>query len=125
LTIVGSCLLGFGLKWLFQSGSQWLGWLLFTTVIVGVGKGNFFLKKSAQRTIHRILKRGDNRTIFGVFSIPSWLLVLVMITMGRFLRISGLPDDLLGALYASVGIALLMGSIEYWFSLQRQSTSNG
>lgn len=113
-TLVGCGLLGFGLKWLIGSQSAWMLLLLLGAVVVGGVKGHFILRKSALRTIARIQSRGDGTCVFGVFSIWQWLLVAVMMTGGRLLRTSGLADELLGALYASIGAALIMGSIFTW-----------
>ncbi len=123
-TFVGCGLLGFGLKWLIGSESQWMLLLLLAAIIIGGVKGHFILRKSALRTITRIQKRGEGTCIFGVFSIWQWLLVGVMMTGGRLLRTSGLADEYLGALYASIGAALIMGSLFTWrayFSCKSES----
>tara|TARA_B100000959_G_C14959341_1_gene615108 strand:- start:1383 stop:1817 length:435 start_codon:yes stop_codon:yes gene_type:complete len=112
--IVGCLLLGFGLKWLIGSHSNWMILLLLGAMIVGGVKGHFILHKSALRTINRIQKRGDGTCVFGVFPIWQWLLVGVMMTGGGLLRTSGLPDEFLGAIYVSIGAALIMGSIFTW-----------
>lgn len=113
-TLVGFGLLGFGLKWLLQSRTEWVFLLLLGVLLIGVTKGVFMLRKSALRAINRIKNRGDGTCVFGVFSLWQWMLVGVMITGGRLLRMSGLPDEILGTLYAAIGIALFIGSVATW-----------
>jgi len=113
-TVVGCGLLGFGLQWLLSSESEWIWFLLLATLIVGIAKGFLFLRKSALRTILRIQSRPGGASIFGMFSPATWVIIAVMITGGRYLRTSGLADEVLGALYASVGIALIIGSVYSW-----------
>ena len=113
-TVVGCGLLGFGLQWLLSSESEWIWVLLLATLIVGGVKGFFFLRKSALRTIKRIQSRPEGSTVLGMFSPATWVIIAVMITGGRYLRTSGFADELLGALYASVGIALIIGSVYSW-----------
>lgn len=113
-TLVGFGLLGFGLKWLIGSESKWILLLLLGSVIVGGIKGKFILNKTAMRTINRVQSRGDGTCIFGVFSIWSWLFVVMMIALGNILRMSGLSDDILGAIYSAVGVALIIGSVFTW-----------
>lgn len=113
-SLVGFGLLGFGLKWLLSSESTWIWLLLLVSVIVGGSKGYFILRKTANRAIARIQKRGDGTCVFGVFSIWSWVLVAIMIAGGRFLRTSGIEDEFLGAIYLGIGMALIMGSTYSW-----------
>lgn len=70
-TIVGGCLLGFGMKWMLQSDTTNLLWLILAAIIVGAAKGYFILRKTANRNVRRIVDRGDGKCIFGVFSIAS------------------------------------------------------
>jgi hypothetical protein len=123
-TLVGCGLLGFGLVWMFGSGSRWTFLLLLVAIVVGGIKGYFVLRKTSTRATNRIQNRGDGTCIFGVFSVWQWLLVGVMITGARLLRTSGLTDEFLGALYASIGAALIIGSVFTWqvyFSSFRES----
>jgi hypothetical protein len=112
--IVGFGLLGFGLKWLIGSESEWLPILLVGVLLVAFAKGKFILKKSAERTINRIQSRGDGTCLFGVFSVWQWLIVIVMMSAGRLLRTSGLADEYLGAIYTAIGAALVMASLVTW-----------
>lgn len=124
-SLVGAGLLGFGLKWLFSSGSEWIWLLCIGALLVGGSKGYFVLRKTATRAIARIQQRGDGTCMFGVFSVWSWVLVGIMMASGRYLRTSEiLADEFLGALYAGIGIALIMGSTFSWkayFTSQKES----
>jgi hypothetical protein len=113
-TLVGCGLLGFGLKWLLSSESEWIWILLLVAVVVGGAKGFFILRKSALRTIKRIEARPEGSGILGIFSLGTWIIIGVMITGGRYLRTSGLAEEFLGTLYASVGVALIIGSTYSW-----------
>jgi hypothetical protein len=123
-TLVGCGLLGFGLKWLIGSGSEWIFLLVLGAIVVGGVKGHFILRKSALRTIKRIETRPETSNLIGMFSINTWVIIGVMIAGGRFIRTSGLADEFLGALYAAIGAALIMGSLYTWrayFNLSKVS----
>ena len=120
----GCGLLGFGLKWLLSSESEWIWILLLAAVVVGGAKGFFILRKSALRTIKRIEVRPEGSGIWGIFSLGTWLIIGLMMAGGRYLRTSGLAEEFLGALYASIGAALIMGSSYTWRAyLNSASTS--
>ena len=120
-TIVGLGLLGFGLKWLIQSETSWLPLLVFGLLAIGFAKGFFVLRKTARRTIVRIMNRGDNRCLGGVFSWSTWVLVILMMVGGRLLRGSGLPLEILGCIYAGIGVALLVGSSVSWAAFRNMT----
>jgi hypothetical protein len=113
-TFVGVGLTGFGLKWLIMSDSEWILILLIGALLVAIAKGNFILKKTAEKTIKRVNRRGDGTCLFGVFSVWQWLVVIAMMSCGRLLRTSGLEDEYLGAMYAAIGAALLVASSVTW-----------
>ncbi len=113
-TLVGLGLLGFGLKWLIQSETSWWPLLIFSVLAIGFAKGFFVLRKTATRTVDRIMNRGENRCLGGVFSWSTWVLVILMMVGGRLLRGSGLPLELLGCIYAGIGVALLVGASVSW-----------
>jgi len=115
-TIVGCCLAGFGSKWLIEAG---LPWLIPVAIVPGLAKAIFVLEKTAMKGVARIKERGDGRCIGGFLSIKSWLLVLLMMAGGRLLRAGWLPMSLLGFVYVTVGVALVVGSRKPWLSWYR------
>ncbi len=112
-SIVGIFLLGNGLLFTSMGDKTW-----FSLLGVGIGtcKSIWVLDKVAQKNINRIQKF-ENRTCIGsVYSYKSWVLIIVMILMGRYLRSSGLPAEYVGILYAAVGWGLLLSSRLIWMA---------
>jgi len=74
------------------------------------------LDKSAKKSINRIVATRDGRCIGGVYSVKTWLLVLVMMTAGYLMRHSSLPKEFLGLFYVSIGWGLLFSSRNAWLA---------
>ncbi|MEN8200553.1 MAG: hypothetical protein ABFR63_10835 [Thermodesulfobacteriota bacterium] len=120
---------GIGLL-LLSRGTVWLNtidrlWLVLPALILGTLKSLFMLDRSARKTIHRILSFGDKRCIGGVYSIKTWILVLVMMFTGCLLRNSSLPKEFLGLFYVSIGWGLLFSSRNAWSAWLQKSSSCG
>ncbi len=108
---VGIMLLTRGIIWLVAS--QWL-LLMPVAVVAGTIKSKKVLDKIAGRNMDRILARQDGRCIGGVYSVKTWLLVLLMIGLGKLLRSSPVPLPIIGFLYVTVGWALFWSSRLVW-----------
>jgi hypothetical protein len=111
---IGAGLLAAGLHWLLGAhAARWLG-VLPLAMAVGWFKGRFLLLPRAAANANRIVAAGEPRCVGGVFSWKSWLLALGMMAGGAALRRSPLPRPWLGALYATVGAALVIASLGGW-----------
>ena len=117
---VGGVLLVLGSTWTLRWDSAWAIPALALAITLGLLKAWLVMRRIAQRTVARILERGGGRCVFSFIGWPSWLLVLVMIALGRWLRSSALPLPLVGLLYAWVGTALAAGSLVAWGALLRR-----
>ena len=95
--------------------------MLGVALAVGTGKGMLVFEKSARKNISRILKRGDNSCLGGVFSFKAWGLILVIILMGRFLRTSHLAHHIYGFIITAVGWGLLVASRVIWQAWVRKA----
>jgi len=102
----------------------WLGHLHFGTVLAGVAvvlgwfKQHYIMRRVAGEAVLRIRERGPDANVFGFFALKQWILVGVMMGGGIVLRMSGLiPASVLGTLYATVAIGLLLGSGRFWQAL--------
>ena len=103
---------------LLVRASHWL-WpakmiLLLPAFALGTLKSLFILDKAAKRVIERILRLADGTCLGAVYSIKTWLLVLVMMASGMVLRRSSLSPEVLGVLYGTIGWALLFSSRNAW-----------
>ncbi len=126
LMIVGVIwlLVGIGLS---IAGIWWINGLNFgpmmvtfmsISVIVGLLKGRFVLKKIALKYYKRadLIQFSKNRTLsllFGwvqVLGIRGFILIGLMMAMGSFLRHSSIDKPVLGIVYLAVGIALVYAS---------------
>jgi len=98
---------------LFGSGPLWQ---LAAALLLGGGKGYFVLDKAARRNIKRI-KAFDQATCIGaVYTWKMWLLVVLMMFSGRYLRSVHDLGPLVGLLYVAVGWGLFFASRLFWQS---------
>lgn len=86
---------------------------LLIALIIGFAKGNFVLPKIAKKNIARIEQLPERSPFYMTFSLKSWLLILVMILIGRTIRFLGAPALIIGVVYVAVGFALALGSRSY------------
>ncbi len=113
-TIVGSLLAFFGIRWLVADGRGLILALMPVAVVVGLAKGHYVLPLTSTRVTDRIQARGDGRCIGSFLSVRMWLLVAMMVLLGRLLRSGLLPHSVVGLIYLAIGTALLFGSLRVW-----------
>jgi hypothetical protein len=107
-----------GISWLAASGELWI---IIPAFIIGTIKSLFILDKTARKGVQRILEMADGTCLGAVYSIQTWLLVLVMMGTGMALRRSAFPRDILGGLYMTIGWALFFSSRHAWLAWKRIS----
>ncbi len=90
---------------------EWSGLLI--AFVLGFLKGKFVLTKIGRKNIARIEQLPDASPFYRTFSLRSWMLVLLMIVIGRTIRFLGAPYLVVGVIYIAVGFALLLGSRTY------------
>jgi len=112
-TVVGCMLMSRGIVWL--KGIDQL-WIAIPALLIGTIKSLFLLDKSAKKNIKRIIDSRDGRCLCGVYSVKTWLLILLMMTAGCLIRNSSLPKEFLGLFYVSLGWGLLFSSRNAWIS---------
>jgi len=94
----------------FNTGT-WLG--LAVALILGYFKGKFMLTKIGRKNINRIFNLPEASPLYSTFSPRSWILILLMIAIGRTIRFLGASPTIVGVIYVAVGLALLIGSRTY------------
>ena len=89
-------------------------WFFIPALVLGTVKSVYLLDRVARKNIVRILNFEDGTCIGSVYSYKSWMLVVAMIALGRFLRASVVPGEYVGALYLAVGWGLFFSSRLMW-----------
>lgn len=92
-------------------------------VAVGTLKAIFVLDRAARRNIARVCSLPDHSCVGAVYSWRMWGMVLLMIILGRILRMSPVAPVLVGSLLLAVGWALLFSSRLIWIEWRRHYVS--
>jgi hypothetical protein len=83
-------------------------------LLLGTAKTFFILDRVARKNIKRINEFEDKVCFGSVYSVKTWMLVLGMIVLGRIMRTTILPGEIVGLIYAAVGWGLLLSSRLMW-----------
>ena len=113
-TLPGVGLLTVGTIWSIQYGRPLTLILLPLALAGGLAKAFFALRRATRRIVDRIRARGDRQPLIDFLPWHLWLLIALMILMGRLLRTYVLPPDVAGLVYVAVGVALLLSSRTLW-----------
>ena len=110
---VGTLLLSFSYSWLhsYHDGSTYI--FALTGVIAGLVIHHFGFLKIVDRNLDRILLMQGRQNIFYFMAWKSYFIVVIMVTMGIFLRHSSIPKPYLSILYTGIGLSLILSSIRY------------
>jgi hypothetical protein len=96
-------------------------WYGLAGMVLGCVKSFFILDRVARKNLIRIKEFDDKVCIGSVYSWKTWALVLAMIGLGRYLRTSVLPGDVVGFIYTAVGCALMLSSRLMWVEWNKTS----
>ena len=115
-SLVGFFLLTNGFVLISLQGKLWYG---VAGLILGTAKTFFILDRVALKNVKRIKDFEDKVCIGSVYSWKTWVLVAAMIALGRILRTTVLPGEVVGLIYIAVGWALMLASRLVWREWQR------
>jgi len=79
----------------------------------------FMLARIARRNMDRICTYAERGCVFAFQAWRSYLIILVMIAAGSFLRHTMIPREFLASLYTAMGGALILSSLAYFFLFWR------
>ena len=102
-------LISVGTYWVVSTSDHIIG-LLAISLCLGLGKSLLVLDRVSSRIVKRIELRGEGRCLASFYSLRVWVIVIIMMLMGRILRGAGISYSLLGLIYTAVGTSLLMSS---------------
>jgi len=118
---VGIMLLTKGFMWVMEYPLIQLLLIIVIGLGVGVLKYKYMISKFADKNIIRINNYKKDHLCFWAFQKwTSYLMIIVMMSMGIFLRNSPLvPKYLLSPFYMGIGWALFLSSFHYFIFLYR------
>lgn len=110
---VGVMLISFAYSWLVHYDGK--GTALFALAGIAAGMPIHFLGflKLARKNINRLLALPGKRCFFSFITWKSYLIIVIMVTLGITLRHSSMPKQYLSVLYNGIGIGLFLSGTVY------------
>jgi hypothetical protein len=110
---VGVMLVRFAIVWLSPLGFRGGGLYYAAGFLAAMPIHHFGFLRIADKNLNRLMPLTDKRCIFSFMTWRSYLIVLVMVSMGIGLRHSSIPKQYLSILYNGIGLALFLSGIRY------------
>lgn len=111
--VAGAMLVRYAILWLSSTDTGKAGIFYAAGFLAALPIHHFGFLKIADKNLNRLLPVTEKRCIFSFMTWKSYLIVLVMVSMGIALRHSDLPKKYLSVLYNGIGLALIMSGIRY------------
>jgi hypothetical protein len=110
----GVMLIIFAVSWL--NNYQGTGKILFYSAgfLAAMPIHHFGFLKLADRNLKRLLSLTDKKCIFSFITWKSYLIILIMVSLGITLRHSSIPKQYLSILYNGIGLGLFLSGIRYF-----------
>ena len=110
---IGGILDGMAYSWLKSENIRFILMILSGGFVMALFIHHFGFLRIVDRNLGRILPMEGRRCLFSFMPWKSYILVLIMMLGGFFLRHSALPKSYLTFLYLSIGTALMLSSVRY------------
>jgi hypothetical protein len=110
---VGIMLMRFAVTWLFPLGINTAGIYFAAGFLAAMPIHHFGFIKIADKNLRRLLPLTEKRCVFSFMTWKSYIIVLIMVSMGIALRHSAIPKRYLSILYNGIGLALFLSGIRY------------
>ena len=122
---VGIMLVSFAISWLSLCNGK--EQILFYTAgfLAAMPIHHFGFLKIADKNLRRLLPLTEKRCLFSFMTWRSYIIVLIMVSMGITLRHSSIPKKDLSILYNGIGLALFLSGIRYFRFFFQQFRGKG
>ena len=113
---VGIMLILMAFHWLSAyKGNLWL--IVVSGFIAALIIHHFGFLKIVNKNLERISQLPEKPCVFSFISWKSYLIIVIMVSMGITLRHSFIQKQYLSVIYLGIGLALFLSSIRYFRSL--------
>lgn len=109
---VGIMLIRFAVSWLARYDHTTLFYL--SGFIAAMPIHHFGFLKIADRNLKRLLPITEKKCVFSFMTWKSYIIVLIMVSIGITLRRSSIPKNYLSVLYNGIGLALFLSGLRYF-----------
>jgi hypothetical protein len=110
---VGIMLISFAFGWLKSVNSREQFFLYSAGFLMAMPIHHFGFLKIADRNIERLMPATEKKCLFSFMTWKSYIIVIIMVSMGIALRHSSIPKRYLSVLYSGIGLALFLSGIRY------------
>jgi hypothetical protein len=110
---VGIMLLILAFSWLSKASNLEIYLYSGGGILLALLVHHFGFLKIVDKNLNRILQMKGKKCLFSFIPWKSYLIIIVMVTMGVLLRHSMVPKKDLAILYIGIGLALILSSVRY------------
>ena len=111
---VGTMLVCFAVSWLLPYNGWEQGLYYAAGFLAAMPIHHFGFLKIADKNLNRLLPLTEKKCVFSFITWKSYIIILVMVSMGIALRHSSIPKRYLSILYNGIGLALFLSGIRYF-----------
>lgn len=111
---VGLILVRYSVSWLLHYSGREQTICYAAGFLTAMPVHHFGFLRIADKNLNRLLPLSEKRCLFSFMTWRSYLIVLIMVSMGIILRHSSLPKHYLSVLYTGIGLALFLSGIRYF-----------
>jgi hypothetical protein len=110
---VGIMLVIFAVTWLTAYSGEGTKIFYMCGFVAAMPIHHFGFLKLADKNLNRLLLFEEKRNIFTFITWKSYIIIVIMVSMGIALRHSAIPKQYLSILYNGIGLALFLSGIRY------------
>jgi hypothetical protein len=111
---VGVLLISYAVSWLSSCSGKQQFFFYTAGFLAAMPIHHFGFLKIADKNLNRILLLTEKKSPFTFMTWKSYIIVLIMVSMGIALRHSSIPKQYLSILYNGIGFALFLSGIRYF-----------
>ena len=111
---VGVLLVSYAVSWLSSCNIREQFFFYTAGFLAAMPIHHFGFLKIADKNLDRILILTEKKSPFYFMKPKSYLIVLIMVSMGIAMRHSSIPKPYLSILYNGIGLALFLSGIRYF-----------
>jgi hypothetical protein len=111
---VGVLLISYAVSWLSSCSGKQQFFFYTAGFLAAMPIHHFGFLKIADKNLKRILILTEKKSPFYFMKPKSYIIVLIMVSMGIALRHSSIPKRYLSVLYNGIGLALFLSGIRYF-----------